>query len=71
MSDFFALRMYYVEKKTAIQVAEKFGYKYRAFTSLGSDFKNDIEQNNFLDKFFIQKQAGRCRNEDENKFRCD
>ena len=64
-----ALRMYYVEKKTAIQVAEKFGYKYRAFTSLVSDFKNDIEQNNFSDKFFIQKQAGRCRNEDENKIK--
>lgn len=64
-----ALRMYYVEEKTAIQVAEKFGYKYRAFTSLVSDFKKDIEQDNFSEKFFIQKQAGRCRNEDENKIK--
>ena len=64
-----ALRMYYIEKKTAFQVAEKFGYKYRAFTSLVYDFKKDVEQNNFSEKFFIQKHAGRSPHEAENKIK--
>ncbi len=64
-----ALRMYYVEKKKAAEVAERFGYKYRAFTSLIADFKKDTEKNNLTGKFFIQKHAGRHRNEDENKIK--
>lgn len=54
-----ALRMYYVEKKTAREVAEKFGYKYRAFTSLVSDFKRNTTQANFTEQFFLQKKTGR------------
>jgi DNA-directed RNA polymerase specialized sigma24 family protein len=42
-----ALRMYYVEQKSAAETAKKFGYKYRAFTSLVFDFKKDIDENNF------------------------
>ena len=48
-----ALRMYYVEKEKAKDVAEEFGYTYRAFTSIVSDFNNTIKEKDFINPFFI------------------
>ena len=64
-----ALRMYFVEKKIAMEVAKKFGYTYRAFTSLVSDFKKNLKQENYDDLFFIKRKHGRPRqsNKDEVK----
>jgi hypothetical protein len=64
-----ALRMYFVEGKNAKEVADKFGYKYRAFTSLVTDFMKDIEQNKVSERFFVYKHPGRHRNEQENKIK--
>jgi len=50
-----ALRMYYVEKKKAKDVAKEFGYAHRAFTSLVSDFNNAINNKGFINPFLSQK----------------
>ena len=42
-----ALRCYYIEKKTAKEVAEKFGYKHRGVTTIVSEFKAKL---NTIDK---------------------
>ena len=56
-----ALRMFYVEKKKAKDVAVEFGYTHRAFTSLVSDFNNTINNKGFINPFFITKKVGRPR----------
>jgi predicted DNA-binding protein YlxM (UPF0122 family) len=46
-----ALRMYYVENATAAEVAETFGYSYRAVTSLVTEFRKQLsshEDSSFL-----------------------
>ena len=40
-----ALRMFYFEKKTAKEVAEKFGYTYRGFTTLAYNFTKKLKEN--------------------------
>jgi len=55
-----ALRMYYIENIQAVDVADYFGYKYRAFTSIVSDFRRDFDQDDGIeDTFFVQRQLGR------------
>ena len=54
-----ALRMYYIENIPAADVADFFKYKYRAFTSLISDFRRNFDQDNLEDRFFVQRQLGR------------
>jgi predicted DNA-binding protein YlxM (UPF0122 family) len=54
-----ALRMYYVEDISAHEVADRFGYTYRAFTSLVSSFKEKLGQNPSNDLFFIENTPGR------------
>jgi len=61
-----ALRMYYVEKKKAKDVAKEFGYTYRAFTSIVSDFKNVINSKDFSNPFFTAKKTGRPKTGDDN-----
>ena len=61
-----ALRMYYIEKKKAKYVAEKFGYTYRAFTSIVSDFNNTMNDRDFINPFFITKKSGRPKVGDDN-----
>ena len=61
-----ALRMYYVEKKKAKDVAKEFGYTYRAFTSIISDFNNTINNGGFPNPFFITKKPGRPKAGDGN-----
>ena len=62
-----ALRMYFVEEQKAAVVAPKFGYTYRAFTSLISDFKKNIKAGNYKELFFVRKQAGRHKKTNSNK----
>jgi len=53
-----ALRMYYVEGIPAHEVADRFGYTYRAFTSLVSSFRGKLSVNpHFL--FFVENTPGR------------
>ena len=54
-----ALRMYYLEGAPAHEVAERFGYTYRAFTSLVTSFrrKNIMDPKDSI--FFIENSPGR------------
>src|SRR5665811_39952 len=55
-----ALRMYYIENIPATDVADFFGYKYRGFTSIVSDFRRDFDQDDDVEnRFFVQRQLGR------------
>jgi len=54
-----ALRMYYVDDIPAHQVAERYGYTYRAFTSLVSSFREKIAGNPTSTLFFIESTPGR------------
>lgn len=47
-----ALRMYYVEGKSAKEVAAIFGYKHRGFTSIVTEFNNKIKKGETYDLFF-------------------
>ena len=54
-----ALRMYHVEKKTAKEVAEKFGYKHRGFTTIVTEFNKKLKNNDVEDLFFKPIEKGR------------
>lgn len=54
-----ALRCYFVEKKTAKEVAKIFGYKHRGFTTIVSEFKAKLENTNGEDLFFKPVRKGR------------
>jgi transposase len=64
-----ALRMYYVENRKAKEVAEKFGYSYRAFTSLITDFNARVKQDEFKDPFFVERKAGRPPKANQNEIK--
>lgn len=60
-----ALRMYYYEKKSAAEVAEKFGYTYRGFTTIITVVNTFVKNGgNLSDYFFIQKKKGRKKSKD-------
>ena len=54
-----ALRMYFVEKQTAAEVALKYGYTYRGFTTIISEFRKKIDAGKTDGLFFSEKQKGR------------
>jgi len=54
-----ALRMYYVEDLSAQEVADHFGYTYRAFTSLVSSFREKIGDGTSGSIFFVEHTPGR------------
>jgi len=54
-----ALRMYYIEGLPANEVAEQFGYTYRAFTSLISSFREKLTSNPTGTLFFMENTPGR------------
>ena len=62
-----ALRMYFVENITAKEVAEKFGFSYRAFTSLITKFNASIKQEEFKEPFFVVRKAGRPPKANQNE----
>lgn len=56
-----ALRMFFVEKKPAQEVATKFGYSYRGFTTLVSNFRKDLKTCQPANLFFHKRKRGRKR----------
>ncbi len=54
-----ALRMYYVNGNPAHEVADRFGYTYRAFTSLVSSFREKLGENLSDSIFFVEHTPGR------------
>jgi hypothetical protein len=64
-----ALRMYFVEHRTAHEVAAHFGYTYRAFTSLVATFKDKLSVDETGSFFFVEYRPGRkvSSNTDEIK----
>ena len=54
-----ALRMYYVDGNPAHEVAQRFGYTYRAFTSLVSSFREKLGENQSGSIFFVEHTPGR------------
>lgn len=62
-----ALRMFFVENKTAKEVADKFGYTYRGFTTIVSNFRKDLKIRQASELFFHEKKKGRKRTEQTNE----
>ena len=54
-----ALRMYFAEYRPAHEVASRFGYTYRAFTSLVASFRDKLEADPTGSFFFIEHRPGR------------
>ena len=54
-----ALRMFYYEKVPAKVVAKKFGYTYRGFTTICSNFRAELRTGNHRDLFFKESKKGR------------
>ena len=62
-----ALRMFFIENKTAKEVADKFGYTYRGFTTIVSNFRKDLKTRQASELFFQDKKRGRKRTEQTNE----
>ncbi len=56
-----ALRLYFVEGVPAVEVAKKFGYTYRGFTTIVGDFIKKCKNNDTKDLYFTDKPRGRKR----------
>ena len=56
-----ALRMFFVEKKPAKEVAKTFGYTYRGFTTIVSNFRKQLKTKPSADIFFVSKKKGKKR----------
>jgi hypothetical protein len=54
-----ALRMFFREGVKAKKVAHKFGYTYRGFTTIVSEFRKKLQNPDIVDPFFIEKNKGR------------
>jgi len=54
-----ALRMYFVENIAAKDVAAKFGYTYRGFTTIISNFRKKLKNNDVSSLFFLPSSKGR------------
>ncbi len=54
-----ALRMYFVERKTAKDVAKRFGYKHRGFTTIVTEFNKKLKSGHGDNLFFASVQRGR------------
>jgi len=54
-----ALRLYFVENVPAATVAKKFGYTYRGFTTIISNFRKNLKNENVNELFFKDKAKGR------------
>ncbi len=54
-------RAFYVERKSAAEVAQQFGYTLSSFYSLTRDFKQRLKESNPSQQFFIVSPSGRQR----------
>ena len=64
-----ALRMYYLDNAPAREVARRFGYTYRAFTSLVTTFRRKITMDPKDSIFFIENTSGRKISPETNEAR--
>jgi len=62
-----ALRAYYVENKSAKEVAEGFGYKHRGFTSIVLNFKKKLDESKGENLFFTDIPKGRKPTNEVNR----
>jgi transposase len=51
--------MFFREGVKAKKVAHKFGYTYRGFTTIVSEFRKKLQNPDIVDPFFIEKNKGR------------
>jgi len=58
-----ALRLFFVEKFPAADVAKKFGYTTRGFNTIAADFRKDLKNGLAPKLFFADKKKGRKRSE--------
>ena len=58
-----ALRLFFIEKKPAREVAMQFGYTYRGFTTLVSDFRDKLKKEDTHDYYFVERKKGKKRSE--------
>lgn len=56
-----ALRLFFVVNIPAKDVAKKFGYTYRGFTTIVSEFRKDLKNGLASELFFADKKKGRKR----------
>jgi transposase len=54
-----ALRLYFVESVKAREVAKKYGYTYRGFTTIVSEFRNKLREGGTENLFFVPSSKGR------------
>ena len=54
-----ALRLYLLEGKTAKEVADKFGYKHRGFTTIVTEFQKKLKNGKADELFFKPTERGR------------
>jgi len=59
-----ALRAYFVEKVSARTVAQRYGYTYRAFTTLITKFNKDLESGTADSLFFAERIHGRKKSKE-------
>lgn len=64
-----ALRRYFKDKIPARQVAEEFGYTYRGFTTIVSEFRKMLNTLKGQDPFFYEKPRGRKPSENIKNIR--
>ena len=62
-----ALRMYFVEKYPANAVASKFGYTYRGFTTIVSNFRKELKLSGGKNLYFNELKHGRKQIEQQVK----
>lgn len=53
------MRLFFVEQISAKDAAERFGYSFRAFTSLVADFRKRRKENPGDEPFFQVRKPGR------------
>src|SRR5690625_4945777 len=64
-----ALRLYFLDNLPAVEVAKKYGYTYRGFTTIVSDFRKKLKQFPEEDPFFTVKPKGRKPGNEMNKLK--
>ncbi len=62
-----ALRMFYVEKKSAKEVAKNFGYTYRGFTTIASGFRKKLNEADGIGLYFNEVKHGRKETSQHSK----
>ena len=59
--------MFFVEKRSASEVAHKFGYTYRGFTTIVSNFRKKLKSGDVKELYFNELKPGRREIEQESR----